>query len=190
MTATSRSILRYLTCHSARLSRDELIRKIQPPSQRNQAQVIVTTLLATQTIARVAGDKLAPTAKALRIIRSKRKKVLSPLRVEDREERDIDWLETPLAGNIVTVPVNSVLRLRTRARRAPVSPMKMAKRLYVEASVVHSPRLAEYLFKLRTRSSEFRRDERNVLIDLNHAEHVHEWLGRAIKKVKLLNGRR
>lgn len=150
--------------------------------------MIVTTLLATQTIARVANDKLAPTAKALRIVNAKRKRVLSPCRVVT-EEREVDWLEAPLAGNITTVPTDKVLKLRTRSRRAPLSPLKMAKRLYVEASVVRAPMLQEYLFKIRTRSSEFNRDERNVLIDIKHATAVHEWLGRAIKKVQTLTRR-
>lgn len=185
MTASARSIIRYLACHSAQLSRDELIRRIRPPSQRNQAQVLITTLLATQTIARVAGDKLAPTAKALRIVNTKHKRTLSPCRVVT-EEREVDWLEAPLSGNIVTMPVISILKLRTRPRRAPVSSLKMAKRLYVEASVERSPSLSEYLFKIRTRSSEFNRDERRVLIDINHATALHEWLGRAIKKVQSL----
>ena len=181
--AEARAIIRFVIAHSQQLTRDELLRLVHPKA-RSKAQSILTSLLITQVLARTASDKLAPTGRAFRILAPRRRKPLTAAKSALIDDERENWLGNSLEGRVIVEQANTHIGLRTRPRRAPLTPLRLAKRLYVEANVMYAPHLAEYLFKFRTRSSEFKRDERSIMVDIHHAEAIHMWLGRALQKVK------
>jgi hypothetical protein len=178
--ATTLAMLRFIANHSGQYTRDEIVKHYQPQIRRKKAQHTVMNLLTTQLVARGAADRLMPTAKGRLQLQPKKRDALTSFSVKSVERRD-NWLAGDLEGSVFTQPVTTrVPTLRERPRKAPIDPLRTARRLYFEADLVYAPRLKEYLCKVRTRSSEFAHGERVLMFDLQHAKNLHAWLGRAI----------
>lgn len=184
MAADAKSILKFIMSHSGEYTRDEVISKVRPSNNptRNSAQVALTSLLSSHTITRISRDRLVPTAKAQRMLNGKSKRMLSRDQVERVEEHE-SWLDSPLEGNIPTRPASFIRVLKTNTSRVYIEPLQTSRRLFVEATLVEAPRLNEYLVKIRTRSSEFKRDERAITIDINHLRQLRDWSDRVLKKI-------
>jgi hypothetical protein len=160
------------------------MKRVRPATREAKAiaHSSISSLLSSQSIARVSDDHLVPTAKGRRLLKTHYRPPLTSSTVKCVDERE-SWLDSPLGGHLVVRPTR-IQMLRTEKRRIIVEPMQTARRLYVEAAVVHSPKLEELLVNIRTKSSEFRRDERSVMFDLSHAESIYKWLGRVLKKTR------
>jgi hypothetical protein len=174
-------MLRFIAAHSGEFTRDEVIRHHSPRLRRGVAQIALTNLLTTHSVTRGQLDRLMPTAKGRKQLQPRRREHLTSSSVKDINHRE-NWLVGELEGNILTQPVakTRIAPLRERPRRAPVDALRMARRLYFEADLVYAVHLKEYLCKVRTRSSEFAHGERSVMFDVNHAEKLYAWLGRAL----------
>jgi hypothetical protein len=159
------------------------MRAVRPATTKRKALIsaTLTGLIATQAVTRVESNRIVPTAKAYRLLTGHRRKPpLTSSAARFTEERE-DWLEGPLEGKILTHSTGRVFRPKpVKNGVVSIEPLKTARRIYFEADLVESPRLNELLVKLRTRSSEFRREEKQVLIDMHHAQLLHAWLGRAL----------